>query len=326
MRRPPALAALALGAHLALSACGGGADDGVTTIAVIPKGTTNEFWKSIHAGAKEAAEELGVEISWQGPLREDDRESQIQVVENFTIAGVDGIVIAPLDDTALARPLKEAAAEGIPVIVIDSDVRWEGRVSFVATDNYQGGVLGARALGELLEGEGDVMMLRHLEGSASTMKREAGFLDTLQEEFPGIRVVSENQFAGATPEGAYQTAENLLIQYGEVVEGIFCPSEPAAFGMLRALEDAGLAGKKEFVAFDASEKLVAALRDGKIDGLIVQDPHAMGSLGVRHMVQHLAGESVPARVDTGVHLVTPETMDDPELHRLLAPDLSVLGE
>ena len=325
LRRLLLVSAAALGATLT-GACGSEDGEDTVRISVIPKGTTHEFWKSIHAGAKVAAQELGVEITWSGPLREDDRESQIQVVENSVIGGADGIVIAPLDDTALARPLEEAAAEGIPVIVVDSDVDWDGRVSFVATDNYKGGQIAARALGDLLGGEGQVMMMRYLEGSASTEKREAGFLDTLRKDYPGIEVVSDNQYAGATNEGAYQTSENLLIQFGDVVEGIFCPNESAAFGMLRALEDAGLAGDKRFVGFDASEKLVEALREGTIDGLILQDPWAMGDLGVRKLVAHLNGEPVEPRIDTGVHLVTKENMDEPEMSRLLVPDLSVLGD
>src|SRR5512144_3031790 len=95
------------------------------TIAVIPKGTTHEFWKSIHAGANKAASELTaqgtqVEVVWKGPLREDDREQQIQVVEGFTSQGVSGIVLAPLDDRALVRPVEDAKRASIPTVIIDS--------------------------------------------------------------------------------------------------------------------------------------------------------------------------------------------------------------
>lgn len=294
-------------------------------IAVIPKGTTHEFWKAIHAGARSAGRDVDCEVIWKGPLREDDRNEQIKVVETFITRRVDGIVIAPLDDTALAPVLKQADSKGIPVIVVDSDVNWAGRASFIATDNYKGGELGARKLAELLGGEGEVILMRYLEGSASTMKREAGFLETLAKEFPGIEVVSSNQYAGSTVEGAYSTSENLLLNHAGV-DGIFCPNESSAYGMLRALQAKGLAGKKKFVGFDPSEKLVQALRDGEIDALVIQDPFAMGDRGVRAMMDHLRGEAIEARIDTGVEVITRANMEEERMNRLLFPDLSILSE
>ncbi len=314
-------------ALFALGACGaeGEAAAGRRRIAVVPKGTIHEFWKSIHAGAETAARELGVEILWKGPLREDDRDEQIKVVESFTIMGVDGLVIAPLDDTALAPVLADAAGRGIAVVVIDSDVAWDGRVSFVATDNYAGGVMAGEALGELFGGTGAVMMMRCQEGSASTMKREAGFLDTIRARFPGLEVVSENQRSGATVEAAYQTAENLLISHPDV-DGIFCPNESSVFGMLRAMQDAGIAGKVRLVGFDASAKLVEALAAGEIDGLVIQNPFGMGYRGVRAVVEHLDGKSVEGRIDTGVVVVTKANMGEQGMAALLAPDLSILAD
>ncbi|HEX9793467.1 MAG TPA: substrate-binding domain-containing protein, partial [Planctomycetota bacterium] len=312
----------------ALAACGGDdeGEPGRLRIAVVPKGTTHEFWKAIHAGALEAGEEFGAEILWKGPLREDDRSAQVQVIENFVIRGIDGLVLAPMDDTALVAPAREAAAAGIPVVVVDSDLQWDGRISFIATDNYLGGVLAARDLAARLAGtEGRVILMRYQEGSASTMKREAGFLDTLEKEFPQLTVLSSNQHAGATVEGAYQTAENLLLNHADV-DGVFCPNESAAFGMLRALQDSGRAGKVRFVGFDPSERMVAALQAGEMDAIVVQDPVAMGRMGVRTIVLHLQGKKVASRIDTGVTLVTRDNMSQPEVAALLAPDLSILGD
>lgn len=317
---------------ISLAACGGdggkggaGADGASEslTIAVIPKGTTHEFWKAIHAGAVEAGTELGVEIEWKGPTKEDDRAAQIRVVEDFITKHVDGIVLAPLDDKALAGVVREAKGEGIPVIIIDSGLKSDDFESFVATDNYKGGEVGARRLGELLGGKGRAIMLRYQEGSASTMKREAGFLDCMKREFPEVEIVSSNQRGGATTEESYQASENLLIRSGQI-EGIFCPNESTTFGMLRALQDAGLAGKVTFVGFDSSTKLIEALAAGEINGLVLQNPHRMGKLGVATVVAHLRGESIDKRVDTGVSLATKENMDTPEIKALLAPDLSAL--
>ena len=320
------LSLLALTLLIGALACSkGSAAAGRRSIAVIPKGTTHEFWKAIHAGAETAGRTTDCEIIWKGPLREDDRNEQIKVVETFITRRVSGIVIAPLDNTALAPVLKQADAKGIPVIVVDSDVDWDGRVSFIATDNYRGGVLGARKLAELLGGKGKVILMRYLEGSASTMKREAGFLETIQKEFPEIEVASSNQYAGSTVEGAYSTSENLLLNHGDV-DGIFCPNESSAFGMLRALQSKGLAGKIKFVGFDPSEKLVQALRDGEIDALVIQDPFAMGDRGVRTMLDHLDGKPVEGRIDTGVEVITKANMQEPRMSSLLFPDLSILDE
>ncbi len=290
-------------------------------IAVIPKGTTHEFWKSIHAGAVEAERELGVEVIWKGPQKEDDRAQQITVVEDFISRGVDGIVLAPLDDRALMRPVQDAVREKIPVVVIDSGLQGSDYVSYVATDNYQGGVLGARRLGGLMGGKGRIFLIRYQEGSASTTLREAGFLDTVKKEFPGLTLLVQDQYAGATTETAYQLAENLLSRFPDV-EGIFAPNESSTFGALRALQEARLAGKVKFVGFDSSPKLVQGLRDGDILGLVLQNPMKMGYLGVKTMVAHLRGETVPKVIDTGVTLVTAENMDSPEVKALLQPDFS----
>jgi len=297
-------------------------------IAVIPKGTTHVFWKSIHAGAVKAEQELkdlGVEVIWKGPLKEDDRESQIRVVEDFITRRVSGIVLAPLDDTALRGSVKAAVNSGIPVVIIDSGLKSEDYVSFVATDNYIGGRKGGERLAEVLGGKGKVIMLRYQEGSASTMNREQGFLDVLKEKYPQIQVVSANQYGGATTDTAQRASENLLAPLrtpdgGLTIDGIFCPNESSTFGMLRALQDFRLAGKVKFVGFDSNERLVQALADGEIHGLVLQDPINMGYLGVKTMVAYLQGKKVEKLIDTGSAVATPENMNDPKIRNLLEPD------
>jgi ribose transport system substrate-binding protein len=296
-------------------------------IAVIPKGTTHEFWKSIHAGARAAALELKAEgvtvnVIWKGPLREDDREQQVQVVENFTGRRVSGIVLAPLDARALVAPTEAAVRAGIPVVIIDSALNSTVPVSTVSTDNYRGGVLGARRLGELLGGQGKIILLRVLAGSTSTEQREAGFLTTVAKEFPGLQVLSSDQHAGATRDTAYRTAQNLLNRFGREVTGIFAPNESSATGMLLALKDAGLAGGKvKLVGFDSGTQTVAALKSGDLQGLVVQNPFRMGYLGVKTVVASLRGAKVEPVIDTGCGLVTRENMTEPAMADLLAPPL-----
>ncbi len=290
-------------------------------IAVIPKGTTHGFWKAIHAGAIKAARELGVKIYWNGPQKEDDRAQQITVVEDFINRGVDGIVLAPLDDRALIRPVRDAVERNIPVVVMDSGLQGDFHISYVATDNYKGGVLAAERMGELLKKEGNLILIRYQVGSASTTNREKGFVDTIKNNFPRINLLIKDQYAGATTETAYQLVENLLNRFLDV-QGLFCPNESSTFGALRALQESGRAGRIKFVGFDSSPKLVQGLEEGHIHGLVLQDPIKIGYMGVKQMVHHLQGKTIDKRIDTGVHLITPDNMSDPEMKRLLSPDLS----
>ena len=316
-----ALAAVGLAA-----ACAGSGDAGTMTVAVIPKGTSHEFWQSIHAGAEKAAQELGVSVAWRGPLREDDRDSQVTEVENAVARGVAGIALAPLDESALVGPVTSAMKRGIPVVIFDSGLKGDEYVSFVATDNEAGGRMAGEHLARLLNGRGRVVLLRYAEGHDSTSRREEGFLAAVRSH-PALEIVSSNQYGGADIEGAYKRAEALLSTLkgadGRLgVDGIFCPNESVTFAMLRVLQDNGWAGKVRFVGFDASDNLVRGLRAREIDGLIVQDPVNMGYLGVKTLVSHIRGEKVERRIDTGVQLVTPDRMDAPEVKELLQPDLS----
>jgi ribose transport system substrate-binding protein len=296
-------------------------------IAVIPKGTTHEFWKSINAGAVKAQRELAtqgvtVNIIWKGPLKEDDREQQVQVVENFIGQRVSAIVLAPLDKRGLVAPVETAVRGKIPVVIIDSALESKAPSSFVATDNREGGRIAARNLGKLLDGKGNVVLLRYAVGSASTEEREEGFLEVMKKDFPAIKLLSTDQHAGATRDSAKRVSENLLNRFGKQVNGIFASNESSASGMLLALRDAGLAGGKvKFVAFDAGETLNAGLKAGDVAGFVVQNPMQMGYLGVKTAVAVLRGEKVQPVVDTGVGFVTKANMNEPAIAELLNPPL-----
>ena len=317
------LLVLTLAAAL-LPSCSKQATDPRPLFAVIPKGSTHEFWKAMHAGALKAARENGARIDWKSAVKEDEREAQIRVVEDFVNRKVAGIVLDPLDNRALVGPVREAKAAGIPVVIVDSGLESDTHVSFVATDNRKGGAMAADALGKALEGRGKILVLRYQEGSASTELRETGFLENLRSSFPAIEILSDDQHGGATTDSAMVTAESLLSRFKDQVTGIFCPNESTTMGMLRALQTAGLAGKVKFVGFDSSSKLVDALAAGEIQGLIVQNPFRMGELGVTSLVKHLKGETVPKVQDTGVTLATPANLNEPTIHALLFPDLSEL--
>jgi ribose transport system substrate-binding protein len=293
-------------------------------LAVVPKGTTHEFWKAVHAGAAKAAKELNVEIVWKGPLKEDDLKSQIDLVQSFTAQGVAGMVLAPLNDSALVAPVKSAVKSGVPVVIFDSDLKGQDHASFVATDNRAAGRLAGEKLATLLGSKGNVVVLRYQEGSASTHNREEGFLEAIRK-YPEIKLVSDNQYGGATTESAFSASENLLIAQNAgkgQLHGVFCPNESTTFGMLLALEKAGLAGKIKFIGFDSSTKLVEGVRSGKIDGLVLQNPFNMGYLAVKTLVLHLKKEKVESRIDTGASLIERANMDQPDMKALLSPPLA----
>lgn len=308
-------------------------------IAVIPKGLTHEFWKSIHAGAMQAEKELtdkgtAVEIDWQGPNKESDREQQIKIVENQIGMGTDAIVLAPLDAKAMVRPVMEAYKNRTPVVIIDSglDIEPDKYVSFIATDNYEGGRKGGERIADLIETrqkddpsfKPGIVLLRYDLGHASTDARERGFLAALEERGLSGALLSDNQYASSTRESAQMKSEALLNQYRDQVNAVFCPNESSVYGMLQALRRTGLLGKVFLVGFDATPALVEALRQEELHGLVLQDPVRMGYLGVMHAVGILQGTVPEKRIDTGAWVATAQNMDEPEIKQRLSPDLSIL--
>jgi len=333
-------AALAAGlAMLMVVGCNSGGDTNTTTdnkpavggtdkkpdftIAVIPKGSTHDYWKALHAGANAAEKEFNVHIIFKGPLKEDDKEDQIKTVEDFTTQKVDGIVLAPLDNVALAKPVDAAVAAKIPVVVIDSSLESKTYSATAMTNNYKGGQMAGDAMAKLLGGKGSVIMLRYEAGSASTMDREKGFLDAIAKS-TGIKVLSSNQEGGATVDSAQQKAEGLLGGFknpdgSSQAQGIYCPNESTTAGMLLVLDELHWAGKVKFVGFDSSPKLLDGMTAGKIDALVVQDPFKMGHDSVATMVKILKKQPFDKDEDTGATLVTKANMNQPEIAKLISP-------
>ncbi len=294
----------------------GGADK--MTIAVIPKGSTHVFWKSVEAGARKAGAELGVNIIFKGPVKESDRAQQIGIVEQFASEGTSALVLAPLDDTALVKPVKGAMAKKIPVVIIDSALKGKAGPDFtslVSTNNFKGGVLGGERLIKLLGGKGKVVLLRYSEGSASTAEREAGFLSVMKKN-PGITMLVDNRYGGVTAGEAKDEAMNMVDKLRQA-NGVFTPNESSTLGMLLALRQTNLAGKIKFVGFDASEPLLEGLEKGELNALVVQNPTRMGYEGVKTAVAALKGEKFPTNIDTGVALIDQANRSTPEIKAVL---------
>ena len=284
-------------------------------IAVIPKGTSSVFWESVHAGAEKAGEELGYEISWNGPELESDRERQIQIVEDFIALKVAGIVLAPNGSNALVPKVEEMFARNMPCVIIDSAIDTDKYVSFAATNNYQGGVIAARRMGKILDGKGKVIVVKFMPGSGSTTNRENGFIDTIEKEFTGIEIV-DTKYGMATVETALQAAEDLLTKHTEL-DGLYACNAGTSVGSAQALQSQGRTDSIKMVGFDAEETLIDKLKSGVIDSLVVQDPYKMGYIGVKTLVDKINGKEVPKSIDTGVELITVERLEEPKIKALL---------
>ena len=282
--------------------------DDTLTIAVIPKATSGEFWETVEVGARAAAEELGVKIRWEGALTETEIAEQNKIIENMVNLGVDGIALAPLNAKAMRKNVAAAVDAGIPVVIFDSSVEGDRHVSFVATDNQAGGRLAAEHMTERLSGEGRVVVMRFVQGTASTEARAQGFFDGVSET--AIEVVDDPYPEDGTLAGSKKTASNVFeghIRNGRLeLEGIFACNLYASLGVSAALDDlrkSGIEVNVAFIGFDTSPRLLECLEDGHIDALVSQHPRKMGYLTVDTLVRHLRGESIEPTVDTGVVLV-----------------------
>lgn len=293
------------------------------TLGVIPKSVGGEFWETVEKGAREGASALGVEIKWEGTVTETEIAEQNKIIENMINLGVDGIALAPLNRKAQKKMVDQAVEAGIPVVVFDSGVDGDAHTSFVATDNTQGGSVGARHLVGLLEGKGRVMLMRYVQGSGSTEARAEGFIGAA--EAGGLEIVADPYPDTGTIEGSKTTAANTLegfVDDGRLdLDGIFACNLYSTLGVVSALADlrkAGIDVNTRFVGFDTSWKLIQGVQEGSIDALVAQDPQKMGRLAVETIHKVARGLAVDKVIDTGVALVTAEALEsDPAIRALV---------
>ena len=288
-------------------------------IAVIPKGTSHLFWVSVQAGALSAGAEYGVDIEWNGPQAETDYTRQITILDSYIARKVDGIVLAAGEKKALVAPMERAIAAGIPVTVFDSGLDSDKYMTFLATNNYEGGQIAARTLAKLLNNKGKVALLAHEPGSQSTMDREKGFEDALAKEFPDIKIIA-TQFGHSDRSKAMSAAENILTAHPDL-DGIFASSEPSSVGSALAIKSRNVAGKVKLVAFDSSEGMIEDMKAGVINAMVVQDPFRMGHDAVKTIVDKLNGQTPPKRIDLSARVVTKDDLEKPEIKELLHPNV-----
>lgn len=291
------------------------------SIAVVPKGTNKERWKAIHAGALKASEELSAEgvnvkILWKGDNAV-QRDKQIQVVDTFTGQRLSGILVASLDESQFVGNIRFDRESDLPMVYIDSGLDADRPISYVATDNFQGGAIAAERIGQLTEGVGNVILLRHRQGDSNSEAREAGFIEKIKSSFPSIRLISIDQYSGDSMSQADEAAEYLLNRYGRRVNAVFTSSVTGTDSMLNALRNFNLTGQVYLVGYEASEASLDAIRTGEIQGLVLTNPYRMGYLGVSTLVDYIQGGNMPTMVDAGVTLVTMANIESSEVQEVL---------
>ena len=305
---------LIAGAFALLSGCN---RHHMTTIAVIPKASADLYWQSVHAGAAKAAEESHIKIVWDGPPNETDIATGMQIVETMINRQVDAIALAPSDRSAFKIVLDRAAQAGIPVVIYDSGIDSRKYFSFVATDNYLGGQMGADRLGSVLGGKGKIVMVKTTPGGASTTAREDGFRHELQLKFPAIQILDE-RFGMASIAQSLNVTENMLTAHPDL-SGIFCSNESGSEGAAQALE--ARHSKLKLVGFDSSPTLINQLKAGWIDSLVVQDPFKMGEIATLQAAKAIRREPAKKDIFLPPRVVNLANLNDPEIQAQLHPDL-----
>ncbi len=286
---------------------------------MVPKGTAHLFWQTVQAGAIAAGRDLNVEILWNGPPQETEYSRQIEIVDSMVARHVDGLAVACTDQTALAQPIDRAAKAGLLATVFDSGVDTQNYLTFVATNNYEGGKMAARKLADLIHGKGKVAVVMNAPGSGSTVDREKGFDEVMAKDYPDVQIVAR-QFGMSDRAKARDAAENMLSAHTDL-DGMFASAEPSSVGAALAIKARGLIDRVNLVAFDSTEGMVEDLKQGAIDALVVQDPFKMGYEAVKTQVDHLHGVNPPKRIDLSARVIVKADLEKPDVKALLFPNL-----
>lgn len=286
-------------------------------VAVIVKTTNSNFWQNVNKGAVAAIEGTGATLTFDGPASESAVADQVNMVDNAVNRGVKGVVLAPSDAEALIPAVKRANEAGIPVTIIDSALAEGGAgtyQAFLSTDNCVAGKLAAAEMIKATGGEGKVAVMSYVAGVGSEVGRVGCFVEEIKASSK-IEIVgpyySQSQMATALNQTTDVLAANPDLK------GIFGANEPTAVGMGRAIQQAGKAGQIVAIGFDGNEDLQAFVKDGTLNGTLVQGSFQMGELGVKAVLDLIAGKTVDPQIDTGVVYVSKENIGQPEATNVL---------
>ena len=288
-------------------------------IAVIVKTENANFWQNVKKGAEAAGKDRGNEykVTFQGPQAETAIDEEVNMVNNAINRGVSGIVLAASDPEALIPPVKKAFENGIPVVIIDSGINSDGKYyqSFLATDNRAAGKLAAeKLLAKHGMKKGKVAVMSYTPGAASAIERTGGFMDEVKKQ-QDIKLM-EPLYSQSDMVTALNQTIDVLTSNPDLT-AIFGANEPTAVGMARAIKERGFAGKLVAVGFDGNQDLQNFVRDGTLEGIVVQSSYQMGYKGVNTINKIIKGEKVDKFIDTGVVFVTKDNIDSEEAKAVL---------
>jgi ribose transport system substrate-binding protein len=292
-----------------------GCDGQAPTIAVIPRTCGTLLWEAEHTGVERVARTENVNIYWNAPLRENDVQGQIEILSRSIARGVRGVIISPVEALPLRTSVHRALEQGTPVVVVGSDLGLApGRnLAYVLNDEHSGGQMAARRIGKLLQGQGTVAILGISNQLTSTAERARSLENTLAEEFPQIHVVYRS-LALPTVSQEQQVAEKLLANNPHV-DAIFALSEASTRGAYYALTEFDKTSSIHLVGFD--QNLLAPIRTGGIDSVIVQNTYQMGRAAMTLMGEEIHGGASQHYVVLQPELVTRDNLDSDEVREAL---------
>lgn len=307
---------------LILTACGDSEDEGSSTdsggttegtdtntgsndvnISVVLKTISSPYWKYVEAGAKKAGEDLGVNVTIVGPSSEAEVMEQVNMLEDQVSQNPDAILVSPTQPDTIVNVLEGASSDGIPVLLIDTDATFNGKLTFIGTENYKAGYEGGKSLAGLLTKGDKVALISGALGNPATDERIKGAKKALEDA--GMVIVAE-QPANSDKSEAMSVMENLLEKDGDI-KGVFSANDDMAIGVLRAVQAKNLDVK--IYGTDGTEEAVQSILDGGLAGTVAQSPYNMGYEGVASALKVINGGKIDERIDSGIEIVTPETAE-----------------
>jgi ribose transport system substrate-binding protein len=294
----------------------GAAGDGETLqIALVSKGFQHQFWQAVRTGAEEAAAELGVEVTFEGPAAETEIDAQLQMLQAAIDRGPDAIGYAALDPQACIPLYETAEQAGIPIVEFDAPCDSDYGQNLAATDSLAAGALAAEHMAELIGGSGQVGIVGHSQINSTGVQRRDGFVQYMEENEPDIEIV-DIQYGDGDHLRSADIAKAMIAAHDLV--GLYGTNEGSAIGIVNAVNELGLPpGEITIVGFDSGAAQVDAIRNGVMAGAITQDPIGIGRTVVENAVAAINGEELEEFTDTGSYWYDAENIDDPEIAAVL---------
>ncbi|MBD8079372.1 ABC transporter substrate-binding protein [Cellulosimicrobium arenosum] len=310
---------------LALGACssgddgdaGGSGEGGGDTpyVALVSKGFQHQFWQAVKQGADDAADELGVEVTFEGPETETEVDKQLSMLQTALDKNPDAIGFAALDSEASIPLMTDAQSRGIPVVAFDSGVESDVPVTTVSTDNAAAAAEAAKHMVDLIGGSGKIAVLGHDQTSQTGQQRVTGFVDYIEQNAPDVEIV-DTQYAGGDQLKSADAAKSILQAHPDL-KGIYGTNEGAATGVVKAVQEQDMAGELTVIGFDSGKAQIDAINDGLMAGAITQNPVGIGYETVKAAVAAIDGEDVEPVIDSGFYWYDADNIDDPEIAAVL---------